>query len=1758
MDKKEKKSGFFKKGLDTAGKRLLVLTIAILMTFQFCTPTFSGVSFADEETTAQESAEAVETVTEEAQAEEQEAETPVQEETAAPEVGDASETVEPAAPEQPVAPAQEEAAAPQKTPAETSAADLALSTGPMSFEFKTPGGVRVNVSAEAGTFPAGTQMKVTEVPSEDVQGAVDSAMGGEATVLKAVDITFYNGTETDIQPAKPVKVKVTSAEFNEASDMAVVHVTDAEANDAEVVALDENRSTDTTAAFNADGFSVYAIVGTGTDARVLVKFMNGTSEIAQMYVKSGDDMEQVIYDPGAGTLGEGVLFEGWVDSNDYTVDTAGKSIDDVRSEVFGMLPPSSDGTEKVYYAKLVKQYNVSYLDENETCLATEALKVRANAENTTLDYTVNQAYVPDGDEDFEGWNVNEGGSNIEGYTEGKVYKNGDSVKISGSVIFSVKAPKGRWLVFHENKGTYIAPQFVKLGETTKEPTQEMQRNGYDFDGWYSDEELTTPFTFGNTISDTTHLYAKWTAKKTAGYTILIWRQNVNDAKDAADSAKTYDFAEAISGTGNVGEVINTAAGTSKKYEGFTLNSGKTQTDVKITPEGTAVANVYFDRNLITLKFMEYRSSGWSGGWQEYETMTGLYGSTLASNGYVWPTEYRWTSNTSGGTTTTFLDAFIVPGGDTSETYYGQSHSGNSRVHFMKQNANGSGYTEANVVRATGGPTSTFNISDKYNGFKAVSYSKNNSTWTTLGEKDQSTGYYAGVSNFTDLYIRYDRVEYGILYKDGVYVDRNGNPVEGYENRGELKTETGLAYGADLKDHNKGGAKAYTPTYDGFVFEGWYVDELCTQPYTFTTMPEGITVYAKWRQIYYRVFLRPNAGTDASLYWGSEDQSMNFLIANGGAISAPYGTRSEYEFVGWFLSDGSFFNEEAFVANDSIAEEYDKTVDMTDPMDKWGNGATSNNDVNRDWVIGKIELNGKWRATLTGANGIGIIYNANESDDVTGKNAPTDKTLYVDSAKAIAGAASTPDDGTQKFEYWVLQTWDESSNSYKDTETKVFPGEDFDVFKANAKIVENEGSTPEEPSFTYTVQLRAEYGPKDKPTPTHIYWYKNTGEDAFIKNENVDINVGRDIPAAPERTGYKFLGWSRVGIGQTQEEATTWEKTEANWTQDLDEGDLYLTYTDGKYTIADGTEVKQVAPDENLPYHAMFAVWEVNTHKVTYEYTGTVPEGAPTAPAEQTAVEYGTTVTVANAPTMEGYTFSGWTTTDATVTSGTFTMPDKDVKLTGSWTINSHKVTYEYTGTVPEGAPAVPAEAAYEYGATVPAATVPTMTGYTFSGWTGEVTTMPDNDVTVTGSWSTNVDVIVTGSNKNVDYNGDTQSNKEYTVSYKVGGVETQTLPEGITQSVVLAPEEGASGKNAGEYSGKVTVTLALAEGTTGYTLTTAEGSGDLGLVIKPLEITIKADDKEKTYGDADPEFTYSVVSGKLIGEDKLEGITLTRDDGEDVGNYTIKINLPAPAPKSGIKRLFGGLLKAEAPAVQVGNYMVKTENGTLKIDPAELKVTTGSDSKVYDGTPLTKDEAKAEGLKFEDAVTVKATGAQTYVGTSDNTYSLDWGKTKKENYTVKETLGTLTVTDDKVDPDKVITKTHEDKEYKVGDTVTFTIKATNIYDKPQTITFSEQEGVKITGKTEFKDVEPGKTVETTATYVVTKEDAAKGEFKNTATAKFSNGKEYKGEDTVKNLVPEKEEPPKTGDTTPIVEYTLILSAAVTLLLMLLFRRRKAN
>lgn len=62
-------------------------------------------------------------------------------------------------------------------------------------------------------------------------------------------------------------------------------------------------------------------------------------------------------------------------------------------------------------------------------------------------------------------------------------------------------------------------------------------------------------------------------------------------------------------------------------------------------------------------------------------------------------------------------------------------------------------------------------------------------------------------------------------------------------------------------------------------------------------------------------------------------------------------------------------------------------------------------------------------------------------------------------------------------------------------------------------------------------------------------------------------------------------------------------------------------------------------------------------------------------------------------------------------------------------------------------------------------------------------------------------------------------------------------------------------------------------------------SKDVTITVLPKTVTVTADSQKKVYGDKDAELTWKAEG--LVGEDQLEGITVTRKAGEAVGEYPI-------------------------------------------------------------------------------------------------------------------------------------------------------------------------------------------------------------------------------------------------------------------------------
>ena len=156
--------------------------------------------------------------------------------------------------------------------------------------------------------------------------------------------------------------------------------------------------------------------------------------------------------------------------------------------------------------------------------------------------------------------------------------------------------------------------------------------------------------------------------------------------------------------------------------------------------------------------------------------------------------------------------------------------------------------------------------------------------------------------------------------------------------------------------------------------------------------------------------------------------------------------------------------------------------------------------------------------------------------------------------------------------------------------------------------------------------------------------------------------------------------------------------------------------------------------------------EVPAYDVAYSYTGTVPDGAPSAPSTQAYAE-NASVSVEPSPNVDGYQFSGWQTRDVAVSNGSFAMPASTVAFTGSFTTKPAATKYNATYVIDGGAPVdyiAPKTRQYEAGQVVTLDSLSKnakIDDWSFNGWTSENVelsdkgfTMPARNVEIRGSF----------------------------------------------------------------------------------------------------------------------------------------------------------------------------------------------------------------------------------------------------------------------------------------------------------------------------------------------------------------------------------------------------------------------------------------
>lgn len=645
---------------------------------------------------------------------------------------------------------------------------------------------------------------------------------------------------------------------------------------------------------------------------------------------------------------------------------------------------------------------------------------------------------------------------------------------------------------------------------------------------------------------------------------------------------------ASSSTGNIGELStiyykNGSVSTSYSVSSFDLTKAAIGTKYSSFDPSTGVLassgnNMYRDSDTHTRIYaiVQGRNPSYSYNGQPYTgqvyakktgnvlVYTGLYGQPLSKYGYEWPESTNgWNNIAYIGSFNGSLFGHSGLGGKANKisTSPDSSTQNTTIIFYVQDPENESNYTQVATARYDVGSNSGFMITERFlgtepSGYRWTTSSTRPTTWTS-GTAVDSEGYtteHRGSNTY--LHIKYDRVKNNIVFRLGTQT---------------VHTIEGIPYGKNLSEYEDDAPEA-PQVGENEYFYGWFED------------PEGVTkvnwngnmplankvIYGITGPVQYHVIIEMNAGGD-TVDFGGASQKTEFWLDYGETISGANLMRAtrtnsdgdSYSIIGYYTENaeaGQFDNNKLWNFDAGRVTEQSLAVKYTGPDDprrvEYGDNGYPN-------TVGVFKLYASWRDdSLINSGGIHIRY-----DD--GTETFVDPYGYADMATVIVKSElneeNCPDD--KYFAGWKLG------------EVVYLPGQTFSAAK-DAAVKESDG---------YYITLTAEYADVEEKTPTHIVWYRNDGSegDAAIhhKSEELDINQATNVPAAPTRAGFKFLGWAKDTEKESAEAEpkTTTAKTTADFLEYKEDGKFYLSGTT--------TVVTAVAADEVLPYEALYAIWE---------------------------------------------------------------------------------------------------------------------------------------------------------------------------------------------------------------------------------------------------------------------------------------------------------------------------------------------------------------------------------------------------------------------------------------------------------------------------------------------------------------------------------------------------------------------------------------
>ena len=1440
---------------------------------------------------------------------------------------------------------------------------------------KSAGKITVHVSAVEGIFPEGTTMTITPVSSTKATQIAKQTIKGNEKVEDAigVDITFYDSSGKEIEPkdGQGVQVNMQLNESLKGKDFTVVHQED----NGTVQTVSQNASAQG-ATFQANAFSIYVITGIGTEdedpAVATYQFHDANGDVySTQKVKNGE----ILTAPETPEK-EGNIFKGWATS---------QGASEANFDITKPVTVEKTSTVDVYPVFSQKLY-VFFTDKTGRVFNTK--------EGVPGDViTISDVSVPLGSEEsVTGW-----------YTDKALTNAVSEVTLSDhNVTLYPKIEKGHYLYFSTgDNASYIEPEFVAAGKQTQKPN-DPTRPGYTFKGWSTTEGGSVNYHFGQTLSDNQTIYAVWSANTDTSYTVIYWKQSINDSKDATDSSKTYDYEDSETRTGQTGDVVSPSySDRNQDYTGFRYNASKS-TSVSINGDGTTVLNVYYDRVSMTIHFQE--RSFWDGTTTLY-TYTGLYGQTLEQNGYSWPSPGNgkcWKE--SNNTILTFLDAFIFDklthktdgNGNQTLTLTKEDYSAVRTIRHYKQNLNGSYTTPTNSTQAGNG---SFTFTNKYTGFTVSQYRLgSNGSWTNTSAGQSVPG------SRQDLYVRYTRNSYELAF-----YNYNG-----------VSREESVLYEQSLNSFAN-----YTPARpsgipDSFTFQGWYKDPETTQKFDFhSVMPAaGLTLYAKWAAPTYTATIHTTMSGDGmtipidvqygekinpSLLPTVKDADGNILSEGSGTIiMIPENT----EWIGWATKDGNnytTFNLDTQLYSDIVLyPHYLSTQKYTITYDANGGGGSVTdpkhyvNGTYADIQSGKGLTAPNKKSFLywaTDKNGSGTTYYPGDKIEVTGNM--TLYAIYGDPAKTTSLTYhSNYPDGVELTKKQTINNSDELENNvsfkaYTNTEAgfAVPNGYYFDGWKDSSGKSIQAGETILVDN-TSDNDLYAQWKKKKSLViqvtgneASHVYNGKSHSASGYTLSYTVDGKATSGLPSG-----------LTLDESAAQAKAATGKKA-GTYAMGLTAGDFEVTGNDlNKYSIS-----IQVSDGHLLVTKRQVTL---TSESATKKYDGK----ALTKPDVTVSGAGFVDDEVSNIKATGSITKVGSTKNTITYTENSdfdkenYDINIKEGTLTITQNIDEIVVTAHNASKIYDGTPLT--ESNYK------------VKGLP-DGFTAKVTT--SGSITDFGEINNVIQTVVIKDSDGKDVTDQfaniVQKNGILTITKRHVTLISESASKAYDGKELTKPDVtvGGDGFVEGEVSdikaigsitevGNVanTITYTTHDGfkESNYEITKNEGT----LTITPNtdKITVTAKSNEKTY------------DGKALSQDgyKVTGLpdgftvkVTTEGSITDVGSTENKI--------ASVKILKGD----EDVTDQFSN--IETKNGTLTVNKRKVNLTSDSASKAYDGTALKSSDVTVTGDGFVEgeADNIRATGSITKVGSTTNTIAYDTHDGFKErNYEITKNEGTLTIT----------------------------------------------------------------------------------------------------------------------------------------------------